>query len=150
MQTYVKCTTHPTRARVWARVWDMASGAQKSKLEGHTNVVSSVAISSDSTTIVSGSRDKSVRCVWGGVNSHASHMPVGRVGCMANLAFVYIVAAFLKVWDRWKHCICIKIMMCVPQAWPAHDATPHLSMAQTDTFPMHPTRPRDVWDALQI
>ncbi len=48
---------HPTRRRVW----DMASGTQTQMLEGHDNAVWSVAISPDSRSIVSGSRDKTVR-----------------------------------------------------------------------------------------
>jgi len=39
----------------------MVSGQEKSKLEGHTDYVRSVAISPDGTTIVSGSDDRTVR-----------------------------------------------------------------------------------------
>ena len=42
-------------------MWDLASGEVKNVLEGHTSYVSSVAISPDGKTIVSGSRDNSVR-----------------------------------------------------------------------------------------
>ncbi len=38
-------------------VWDMATGKETSKLEGHTAAVTSVAISKDGKTIVSGSGD---------------------------------------------------------------------------------------------
>ena len=48
--------THPPRS-----VWDMASGKEKNKLEGHSAAVSSVAISPDGQTIVSGSVDKTIR-----------------------------------------------------------------------------------------
>ena len=47
----------PTRPSVW----DMVSGQEKSKLMGHTREVTSVAISPDGKTIVSGSYDKTVR-----------------------------------------------------------------------------------------
>ena len=47
----------PTRPSVW----DMVSGQEKSKLEGHFGYVNSVAISPDGTTIVSGSNDETVR-----------------------------------------------------------------------------------------
>ena len=39
----------------------METGKEKAKLEGHTNWVKSVAISSDGKTIVSGSVDKTIR-----------------------------------------------------------------------------------------
>ena len=42
-------------------VWELATGECKSTLEGHTNWVYSVAISPDGKTIVSGSRDNTVR-----------------------------------------------------------------------------------------
>ena len=42
-------------------VWDMATGKETSKLEGHTDPVISVAISPDGKTIVSGSNDKTIR-----------------------------------------------------------------------------------------
>ena len=42
-------------------VWDLASGAVKLTLEGHTAWVKSVAISPDGAAIISGSKDKTVR-----------------------------------------------------------------------------------------
>ena len=45
-------------------VWALETGTEKSKLEGHSNSVFSVAISLDGKTIVSGSGDKTIRCVW--------------------------------------------------------------------------------------
>ncbi len=42
-------------------VWDMATGKEMSKLEGHSREVYSVAISLDGKTIVSGSYDSTVR-----------------------------------------------------------------------------------------
>jgi len=49
------------------RLWDMGTGQLKAILEGHSNYVRSVAISPDSLTCVSGSEDKTVRCVCGAV-----------------------------------------------------------------------------------
>ena len=43
------------------RVWDCETGREKSKLEGHSNKVSSVAISSDGRTVISGAWDASIR-----------------------------------------------------------------------------------------
>ncbi len=45
------------------RIWDVETGKEKAKLEGHTNWVQSVAISTDGKTIVSGSVDKTIRWV---------------------------------------------------------------------------------------
>ncbi len=45
----------------WPSVWDMETGQEKSKLEGHSGMVFSVAISPDGKTIVSGSYDKTIR-----------------------------------------------------------------------------------------
>jgi WD40 repeat protein len=45
------------------RVWDASTGAEMTRLNGHTSFVNSVAFSSDGTRIVSGSEDESVR-VW--------------------------------------------------------------------------------------
>ena len=45
------------------RVWDAATGANTSTLEGHSNDVNSVAFSPDGKHIVSGSSDSTVR-VW--------------------------------------------------------------------------------------
>lgn len=48
-----------------ARVWDLASGQCSSILQGHSCHVSSVAISQDGKTIVSGSNDTTIRCAEG-------------------------------------------------------------------------------------
>ena len=42
-------------------VWDLASGECRRTLEGHTDLVRSVAISPDGMTIVSGSDDETLR-----------------------------------------------------------------------------------------
>lgn len=48
---------------VWMfdRVWDLLSGDCKAKLEGHASAVVSVAIHLDGNTLVSTSRDKTVK-----------------------------------------------------------------------------------------
>ncbi len=48
-------------AQLISSVWDMATGKEMSKLEGHGGYVRSVAISRDGKTIVSGSDDKTIR-----------------------------------------------------------------------------------------
>ena len=53
--------TLPHNLPTLCSVWDLASGECKSTLEGHTKVLTSVAISPDGKTIVSGSLDNTVR-----------------------------------------------------------------------------------------
>ena len=55
--TNIASETSPHRPSMW----DLASGQVKSVLEGNTEPVSSVAISPDGMTIVSGSGDYTVR-----------------------------------------------------------------------------------------
>jgi WD40 repeat protein len=43
------------------RVWDLASGQLKATLEGHTDPLTSVAISPDGATLVSASDDQTIR-----------------------------------------------------------------------------------------
>ena len=45
-------------------LWDVASGKCTATLQGHTGKVTSVAISPDGKTVVSGSMDNTARCVW--------------------------------------------------------------------------------------
>jgi hypothetical protein len=47
------------------RLWDLASGQLRAKLEGHRSLVTSVAISPDGTTCASGSDDCTIRYVVG-------------------------------------------------------------------------------------
>ena len=55
------CVIATIACGVFDRVWDAETGKEKAKLEGHSGPVSSVAISSDGKTIVSGSWDKTIR-----------------------------------------------------------------------------------------
>ncbi|CAK82619.1 unnamed protein product, partial (macronuclear) [Paramecium tetraurelia] len=45
------------------RLWDVKTGQQKAKLDGHSSYVYSVNFSPDGTTLTSGSYDKSIR-LW--------------------------------------------------------------------------------------
>ncbi|EGD81111.1 WD-40 repeat protein [Salpingoeca rosetta] len=45
------------------RIWDVTTGQQLTKCDGHTDVVTSVAFGPDGQHIVSGSRDNTV-CIW--------------------------------------------------------------------------------------
>ncbi len=55
------CQMHTDSFPTWRSVWDMATGKEMRKLEGHIDYVRSVAISPDGKTIVSGSDDKTIR-----------------------------------------------------------------------------------------
>ncbi len=61
LSTHPTCQMHSESFLTWRSVWDMATGKETSKLEGHTAQVMSVAISLDDKTIVSGSCDKTIR-----------------------------------------------------------------------------------------
>ncbi|CAK68313.1 unnamed protein product (macronuclear) [Paramecium tetraurelia] len=45
------------------RLWDLKTGSQKVKLDGHTRAVNSICFSPDGITLVSGGRDKTIR-LW--------------------------------------------------------------------------------------
>lgn len=44
-------------------VWDLKTGKERSSLSGHSQFVSSVAISRDNKTLVSGSPDRTIK-IW--------------------------------------------------------------------------------------
>ncbi|CAD8215584.1 unnamed protein product [Paramecium octaurelia] len=46
--------------RISIRLWDVKTGQQKAKLDGHSNCVNSICYSPDGTTLASGSYDKSI------------------------------------------------------------------------------------------
>lgn len=48
-------------ASVACRVWDLKTGSCKDTMRGHTDSVSSVVISLDGSTLVSGSHDNTIR-----------------------------------------------------------------------------------------
>lgn len=54
---HTRCSAH--------RIWDLATRQQRAILEGHTAVVSCVAISPDGTRCLAGSYDDTIRCVGG-------------------------------------------------------------------------------------
>ncbi|TFK96982.1 hypothetical protein BDV98DRAFT_514549, partial [Pterulicium gracile] len=54
------------------RIWDAKSGEEVAKMEGHDTPVASVAFSHDSTLVVSGSRDNTMR-VWTSSRKDETH-----------------------------------------------------------------------------
>jgi WD40 repeat protein len=61
---------------VRVRVWDPATGTQTTQLNDHTDSVTSVAWSPDSTQLASASDDKTVR-VWSTQGQQRASWPVG-------------------------------------------------------------------------
>ena len=67
------------------RVWDLATAQCSAVLEGHTDKVTSVALSADGRTVVSGSEDRTIRCVTACCMACCLIMPAGCVGCVLKL-----------------------------------------------------------------
>ena len=88
------------------RVWDASTGHELKVLEGHTDVVNSVAFSRDGKQIVSGSQDKSVR-VWDASMGHELTVLKGHTNVVYSVAFSpdgkQIVSSScdksIRVWD---------------------------------------------------
>ena len=82
------------------RVWDASTGAELTRLNGHTSSVRSVAFSSDGTHIISGSDDMSVR-VWDALTGVQLTSLVGHTALVFSVAFsndsTHIVSGS---WDR--------------------------------------------------
>jgi len=78
---------------VW--VWDSSTGEVQNVLEGHTNLVRSVAFSPDGRRIVSGSLDNSVR-VWDSLAGEAQNVLEGHM----NLVWSVVMADALSLAQR--------------------------------------------------
>ncbi len=75
-------------------MWDLESGALKATLKGHTDWVSSVAVTPDGRQIVSGSKDCTMRWVGTGLGSMA-----GSWVDAAELALTRSGSHARSVWD---------------------------------------------------
>ena len=88
------------------QVWDASTGAALQQLNGHTDLVNSVAFSHDGIHIVSGSDDKSVR-VWDASTGAALQQLNGHTDYVKSVAFshdgIYIVSGSsdksVQVWE---------------------------------------------------
>ena len=63
------------------RVWDTSTGQEVRTLEGHSDLVRSVALSSDEKAIASGSNDRTVRCVRHQHGMHGFYILMCVYGC---------------------------------------------------------------------
>ncbi len=68
------------------QLWDISSGEEVQRFEGHTNYVVSVAFSPDGRTIASGSRDNTVR-LWSVEGDREGRKLLGHSGRVTNVAF---------------------------------------------------------------
>jgi WD40 repeat protein len=71
------------------RVWDLESGSQIKKLEGHERIVDAIAITPDGKKIVSGARDRTIR-VWDLENDDGSNKVKTLEGHMDGVSTVAI------------------------------------------------------------
>ncbi|TFL01175.1 WD40-repeat-containing domain protein, partial [Pterulicium gracile] len=68
------------------RIWDVSTGEEKHKLDGHASTVTSVAFSPDGTRVVSCSYDKSVR-IWDASTGEEKHKLDGHRDPVNSVAF---------------------------------------------------------------
>ncbi|MBI4568725.1 MAG: hypothetical protein HY719_10045 [Planctomycetes bacterium] len=68
------------------RLWDVATGQETARLEGHTERVSSVAFSPDGGTVASGSWDQTVR-LWDARTGKETARLEGHTGAVNSVAF---------------------------------------------------------------
>jgi hypothetical protein len=83
------------------RIWDSSTGEELQKLEGHSGLVTSVAISNDGTRIVSGSRDETVR-IWDSSTGEELQKLEGHSGEVTSVAISKdgrIVVSKSEGWD---------------------------------------------------
>jgi WD40 repeat protein len=68
------------------RLWDLSSGREVRRFEGHTHVVTSVAVSPDAQRILSGSYDQTMR-LWDLVTGKELHCFRGHTERIRSVAF---------------------------------------------------------------
>lgn len=87
------------------KIWDLETGALRNTLEGHADMVWSVAISPDGQTLVSGSRDNAIK-IWDLATGNLRNTLESHTGMVTSLAFsadgrrlVSSTDTTIKVWQ---------------------------------------------------
>src|SRR5262245_44996713 len=69
-----------------ARLWDVKTGQQKQQFDGHTEAITSIAVSSDGRFLITGSFDKTAR-VWDAVTGQQLQLLAGHTAAVYSVAF---------------------------------------------------------------
>ena len=101
-----KCIATASGLGSWATLYDSGTGAERCRLEGHTDDILHVAFDSDGKRIATASRDRTIR-IWEAASGKPVHELTGHTGAVRCVAFSahgeYIASASddnsTRLWD---------------------------------------------------